>query len=163
MATRINYTISMISSPLSLIKDYWLRQTLARRYIIASIIFTMMAVIAHGIWLSRTIETELDKSIGTSGAMFVSSYLAPYLQDLEFSDSLSPQIINTLDTIHLNYGPMMRFNSIKIWKPSGKIVYSSDKNLMGQVFDNVNIERAAKGFISSRLEEHPHPENAAEL
>lgn len=159
MATRLTHAIR---PPHSLIRAMWQGQTLARRFIIASFVLTSIAMIAHGVWISRILEHKITENAGTAGAAFVARYFAPYLQELSSSRSLSPRIMDSLDNIRQNYGMMVRIRSMKVWLRDGTIVYSSDKELIGKVYSNPNIDLAWHGIVISKLDKMSHEEHAKE-
>lgn len=51
---------------------------------------------------------------------------------------------------------------VKIWRPDGTIIFSDNERLVGQQFDNDEVQTAARGTPNSEIEDLSAPENVYE-
>lgn len=108
--------------------------TLARQYMLVSLLVMLGGMLILGAWISRQIETAVTNRTAAVTALYVTSYISPYLQELATDDRLSAQNLAALETLLADTTLGQQIVSFKVWSPEGVIVYSPNPELIGQGF-----------------------------
>ena len=139
------------------------RLSLTQQFMIASLIILVAAALGLGRWAVRQIEQSVVSRTAETTALFVDSFIAPNLQELSTSDTLTPDHIATLDRL-LDDTPLGRqILSFKVWDATGKVLYSAEPATIGQVFPvGEELTRAWSGQVSSQISDLKDVENALE-
>ena len=137
--------------------------SLARRYLLLSLVFVLVGggIVAYA--LGQLIETSAINRTTSVTALYVESFVAPELQSLATSPSLSQSEIDSLQRL-LNDTPLgQKIVSIRIWSTDGRIVYSPISDLIGRQFD-MSGERgqAARGAVIGNISDLSDSENVYE-
>ena len=125
--------------------------TLAQRFMLASLIILISGMAGIGIWVGNQIKNGVIHRTGATTALYVDSFVAPLLQELGSTGKLSPQRHDQLDKL-LQDTPMgQQIVTLKVWDPTGKVVYSTD-DTMGQTFPiGEGLATAIWGQVSSEI------------
>ena len=136
--------------------------TLAQRFMLASLIILIAGMAGIGLWVGNEIKNGVIHRTGATTALYVDSFVAPLLQDLGSADTLSPQHHEKLDKL-LQDTPMgQQIVTLKVWDPTGKVVYSTD-DTMGQTFPiGEGLATAIWGQVSSEISQLTAEENVAQ-
>lgn len=139
------------------------RLSLARQFTIASLLILVAAALALGWWVGAQIERSVVNRTAETTALFVDSFIAPNLQELSTSDTLTPEHIAALDRL-LEDTPLGRqILSFKVWDERGTILYSAEPATIGQTFPmGEGLTRAWAGEVSSEISELESAENVLE-
>lgn len=141
----------------------WLRNSLSRQFLLVAFAVLLLGMFTLGSWVARRIESGVAEVAAASGALYINSLIAPHLQELASGDVLSPSSLEALNRAIDSAAVRMNIKSIKVWKEDGRIIYSSDKRLIGQKFPlTPSLERAADGMLSGGLINLRHDENVGE-
>jgi signal transduction histidine kinase len=141
----------------------WLRHSLARQFILVAFGVLLLGMFTLGTWVARRIENGVAEIAAASAALYINSLLAPHLQELASSDSLSLSSIEGLNKAIDSAATRMNVTSIKIWKEGGLVAYSTDKEMIGRSFPvRSSLRRAWEGMIAAEFVNHHHQENARE-
>ena len=140
------------------------RWSLARQYLVASLLVVVVGVVITGAWIGHQIETSvLERTAGIT-ALYVDSVLGPNLQALAQDDRwLSPVDTAALDRLvsqtRLGQGVVL----FKIWSLDGRILYCPNPQLVGQQFPiDSGLARAAQGEVTADMSDLVEPENTYE-
>ena len=95
------------------------------------------------------------------GARFTEVFLGPLAQDLATSRSLSPESMKKLDDL-LAGKSGERMIMVKIWLPDATLVYSTNKEAIGQRFPSSHITAAVAGKATGEFDYLQDVENATE-
>lgn len=137
--------------------------TLARQFALAGGGVMLVSALVAGTWMARRIETYVVRNSATATALYMESFLSPISQELARSEALSPGALRALDEVFENTPLGQRVVSYKIWKPGGRIVASSDPDLIGRSFAPTdNLRRAWQGEIRADFEDLVDAEDVAE-
>ena len=69
-----------------------LRQaTLAQRFMLASLVILIVGMLGIGVWVGNEIKNGVIHRTGATTALYVDSFVAPLLQELGTTGTLSPQ------------------------------------------------------------------------
>jgi signal transduction histidine kinase len=139
------------------------RLSLARQFMIASLLILVAAALGLGWWVGTQIERSVVNRTAETTALFVDSFIAPNLQELSASDTLTPEHIAALDRL-LEDTPLGRqILSFKVWDAQGKILYSAEPATIGQTFPmGEGLTRAWAGEVRSEISELESAENVLE-
>lgn len=140
------------------------RWSLARQYVVASLVVVLAGVLLTGAWIGHQIETSvLDRTAGVT-ALYVDSFLSSTLQDLAHDDRwLTPTDTAALDRLITDTGLGQGVVLFKIWSLDGRVLYSPDTSLVGQQFPvDGGLASAARGEVTADMSSLEAPENANE-
>lgn len=137
--------------------------SMARRYLLLSLVFVIVGggVVAYA--LGRVIETSAINRTTSVTALYVESFIAPELQSLATSPTLSQARIDALQRL-LNDSTLSRsIVSFRVWSTDGRIVYSPVPELIGQRFE-MSPDRlaSAQGAVTGDISDLSDPENLYE-
>jgi signal transduction histidine kinase len=136
--------------------------TLAQRFMLASLVILIAGMAGIGLWVGDQIKNGVIHRTGATTALYVDSFVAPLLQDLGSADTLSPEHHEKLDKL-LQDTPMgQQIVTLKVWDPTGKVVYSTD-DTTGQTFPiGEGLATAIWGQVSSEISQLTAEENVAQ-
>lgn len=139
------------------------RLTLARQFMIASLIILVAAALGLGWWVGQQIERSVVHRTAATTALFVDSFVSPNLQELSAGGSLSPAAVATLDRL-LEETPLGReIVAFKVWNEAGTVLYSAEPEAIGQVFPvGEELRRAWAGEVTSEISALEDAENVLE-
>src|SRR3982075_424536 len=127
------------------------RWSLARQYLVASLLVVLSGVVITGAWIGHQIESSVLQRTAGITALYVDSVVSPNLQALARDD----RWITANDTAALNRllsdtGLGQGVVLFKIWSLDGRVLYSPDQGLVGRQFPiDMGLSRAAKGEVTS--------------
>ena len=105
--------------------------TLARRFLAASFAILAVGGLVVGAWIGNTLERGIVNRTAAVTALYVESFVGPALQELPEGASLSAASVNHLDGL-LEAGPLGDLIvSLRVWSPSGTMVYGSTASSSG--------------------------------
>ena len=139
------------------------RLTLARQFMIASLIILVIAALGLGWWVGQQIEQSVVHRTAATTALFVDSFVSPNLQELSTSDRLSAGHIAALDRL-LEETPLGReIVAFKVWDAAGKLLYSAEPSAIGQVFPpGEELRQAWAGAVTAEISTLEDAENVLE-
>ncbi|MBR1237666.1 ATP-binding protein [Bradyrhizobium sp. AUGA SZCCT0182] len=131
----------------------------AHQFVIAAAITIAVSMGLLAFVISQRIEASMMQTAAEEGALFTELFLGPLAQDLATSRSLSPESVKKLDD--LLAGKLgERVKLIKIWLPDATLVYSTNKESVGEKFPSHHITTAAAGKVNSEFDYLDAVENA---
>jgi signal transduction histidine kinase len=137
--------------------------SLARRYLIVSLVVVVMGGSAVAWTLGQLIEQSAINDTTSVTALYVDSFVAPELQSLATSSTLTPAEIDALKVLLTNSPVGHRIVAFRIWSLNGVILYSPNPDLMGRKFDmDGDRGRAAQGAVTGDISNLTDPENLYE-
>lgn len=137
--------------------------TLARQYMLVSLLVMLGGMLILGAWISRQIETAVTNRTAAVTALYVTSYISPYLQALATDDRLSAQNLTALETLLADTAMGQQIVSFKVWSPEGVIVYSPNPELIGRRFAmQGGLAQAFDGAVISEVSDLEKQEQAYE-
>lgn len=139
------------------------RLTLARRFLAANLVILVVVGVVVGAWIGNTLERGIVDRTAAVTALYVESFVAPHLQELAADGSLPASSVDRLDGL-LRAGPLGDLIvSLRVWAPSGTVVYGSIRELVGQTFPiKGELAEAFDGQVTADLSDLTASENAVE-
>ena len=121
--------------------------TLLQQFVLATSMVVGLAMIAVGAWTSARIEDGVLRSNAGAAALYMSSFIEPYVQSIDDNGVLSSDDFINLAKISSEITARRHLASIKIWRPDGTILFSTRKDIIGKKFSNVAIQPSLNGEI----------------
>ncbi|HEY8168313.1 MAG TPA: ATP-binding protein [Candidatus Limnocylindrales bacterium] len=139
------------------------RLTLARRFLAANLVILVVAGVVVGVWIGDTLERGIVDRTAAVTALYVESFVEPHLQAASADGSIPAASAEQLDRL-LQSGPLGDLVvSLRVWSPSGTIVYGSIGELVGQTFPvEGELAEAFDGRVTAQLSDLTGTENAVE-
>jgi len=144
-------------------RDPLKQATLAQRFMLASLLILIAGMTGIGIWVGNEIKNGVIHRTGATTALYVDSFVAPILQELGSTRSLSPQRHEQLDKL-LQDTPMgQQIVTFRVWDPTGKVIFSTDDTAVGKTFPiSEGLAQAILGQVSSEISQLEAEENVAQ-
>jgi signal transduction histidine kinase len=141
----------------------WRRLTLSGQFTIAALAVSLVSILVLGNWVSRQIEENVIDNAAASTAIDIGHFIAPHLQELASVSSLSEQSLDGLDRV-MDIGAFKsRIETIKVWREDGRLVYSTNRELIGRRFTpDLSLQRAWSGTVSAEFNKLDAEESAPE-
>jgi signal transduction histidine kinase len=137
--------------------------SLARRFLLVSLVVVVVGGAAVAWILGQLIETSAINRTTSVTALYVESFVAPELQSLANGSSLTQPEIDSLQNLLSNSPVGQRIVAFRIWSTDGKILYSPNPQLMGRTFAmDGDRGRAAQGAVTGDISSLTDPENVYE-
>lgn len=135
--------------------------TLAQRFMFASLIILIAGMAGIGVWIGNEIKNGVIHRAGATTALYVDSFVAPILQELGSTGTLSPEHHEKLDKL-LQDTPMgQQIVTFRVWDPTGKVIYSTDNATLGRTFPiSEGLAQAILGQVSSEISQLQAEEHA---
>ncbi len=122
---------------------------LVGQFLLIAFAVMIVGMFAMGTWVSWQVRESVTEVKAASIALSINNFVAPHLQELAYGDTLSQERIRDLNRTMERPDFRASITSLRIWKPGGLIVYSTERNLIGKRFlRNPNPERAWAGSIT---------------
>ncbi|RMF37581.1 MAG: two-component sensor histidine kinase, partial [Alphaproteobacteria bacterium] len=148
---------------LAALSGFWTRSSLLRRFVLAGSAVLLLNMLATGFWVSERIADGVLRQSGINSAHFVESVLAPLIQELGNADRLSRGALRALEELTAAPPLKGRVVALKIWKRGGRVVYATDTELIGRVFEpSPSLKAAWQGQVATEFDELEAPESVAE-
>jgi signal transduction histidine kinase len=137
--------------------------TLVQRFMLASLVILIAGMTGIGLWIGNEIKNGVIHRTGATTALYVDSFVAPLLQELGSTDALSPEHQAQLSKLLQETSMGQQIVSFKVWDPTGKVIYSTDQQTIGQRFPiGEGLAHAILGQVSSEISELTAAENVSE-
>lgn len=111
--------------------DAWSRLSLANQFLAAASLVVGATMLIMGAWVTSEIERGVVRNTAAATALYVDSWIAPHLQELQQNDTLSPQASAQIDALFAQTPLGEKVRTIVIWLPNGRIAYSNVAALIG--------------------------------
>jgi signal transduction histidine kinase len=137
--------------------------TLARRFLLASLLILVVGGLAIGWWVGTQLERGIiDRSAAITG-LYVESFIQPHLSGIDTGKWLTKADVASLDTLLGDTSFGEKIDTLKIWRPDGVVVYSSDRSLIGQQFPvDEDLASALSGTVVASMSDLRNVENVDE-
>lgn len=137
--------------------------TLAQRFMLASLIILIVGMAGIGLWIGNEIKNGVIHRTGATTALYVDSFVAPILQELGSTGTLSPQRHEQLDKLLQDTSMGQQIVTFRVWDPTGKVVFSTDDAAVGKTFPiSEGLAQAILGQVSSEISQLEAEENVAQ-
>lgn len=142
---------------------FGLRLTPARRFMLTSLLILVAGMAGLGWWISRQIEHAVTERAAYTTALYVDSFIAPPLQELQHQDRLSPAAVLQLERSLQGTTLGHEVVAFKVWGTDGTVIYSADASLIGRVFPvEGELLKAWDGHVTADISHLEDAENVNE-
>jgi signal transduction histidine kinase len=144
-------------------RTLWKRLNLAQRFAVACFAVLVAGMLGIGWWVSAQIEQGVMQNSAVTTALYMNSFVAPEVAELEHRESLSSASVTTLLRLHRDTPLGKRILSFKIWGPGGRVLYSSNPSIVGRVFpETESLLRAWGGHVTAEFSDLAEEEDSME-
>lgn len=139
------------------------RFSLIQQMLAGGAVILLAGMLLVGSWVASEIENGVVSRAGMMTGLYVDSLVSPRLQSLAGGGPLRDADRGELDRL-LSATPLGRqIVLMKIWAPDGRVLYSNDRNLIGQRFPETPALAAAfAGRAHSHITDLDDPEHKVE-
>lgn len=139
------------------------RLSFAGQFLLVSLAVLLAGMLIIGTWVGEQIAGGVLNRTTAVTALYVDSVVTPYLQSLASQPRLSASEIAALDDLLTNTRLSERIVAFKVWSPSGEVLYSPNRQLVGRRFAvSGGLARALDGEVVGGISSLESAENEAE-
>lgn len=139
------------------------RWSLVRRFTFASFIVMLFGMAGIGWWVGEKIKSGVIKEATTATALYMDSFIAPNIQELGQTNSITSEHIQTLNNLFSENNLGRRTVSVKIWGKDGRIIYSNIEALVNRIFSDTADQTASwNGLVTGNISDLQSDENVEE-
>ena len=143
-------------------RKFFGRLNLSQRFMLASLVILLGAMIGLGEWVGKQIELGVVHRTAATTALFVDSFIAPNLQELATDNTIHDEHIRTLDRLQETQMGQ-EIVAFKVWDDEGRLLYSTEPSTIGQVFPiEESLARSWRGEVVSQISSLQKEENSLE-
>src|SRR5262249_27662939 len=137
--------------------------TLARRFLLANLVILLVGGLAIGIWVGNQLERGIIDRTASITALYVESFIEPPVATLATGEWLTEADTEALDRVLTSTALGDRIVALKIWSPTGVVLYSADRELVGRSFPiDEGLGAALSGQVSAEMSQLDQAENVIE-
>ena len=143
--------------------DRWSSLTLAKQFLLAGSVVSVVAMLGVGALVTDVIERSFIKHAATTSALYVDSMIAPALPDMRTTQRLDDVVARALDET-LEAGQLgERLFSFRLWRRDGTILYADRQDLIGKRFGpSPSLLAAFSGEVVAEYGQVDDPESGVE-
>ena len=128
------------------------RLSLARQFMVASFPILLVGMLVIGFWVAREIERGVVNRLGAVTSLYVDSLVSPHLRYLLDADPVDAAHRTALDALLTDTPLGQKIIAFNIFKPDGRIVYSTNASVIGQTIPiGEGLATALGGEIHSTI------------
>jgi signal transduction histidine kinase len=137
--------------------------SLARRFLIASLLVLVLGGLTIGLWVGDQLQRGIISRTASVTALYVQSFVEPHVEAMAWGQWLSNDEKAQLDALFTDTTFGEKIVSLKVWRPDGVIIYSPDRDLIGQQFEvDDELGSALNGNVVAHMSNLAAVENASE-
>lgn len=141
----------------------WRQLNLTTQFAIVASIVIGITMAVLGTWVGSRIESSVIRHTALAAALYMDRFVEPLVQDLASTDKLSDKSLTALRDMITNARVGKSLLDVKIWRPDGTVVYSSQDKLIGQHYPlEGNLAVALQGNVGAEFDELEAEENISE-
>lgn len=137
--------------------------SLARRFLLANLAILLIGGVSIGIWVGDQLERGIIDRTASITALYVESFIQPPIESLATGEWLSEADTSSLDNLLHSTSLGERIVALKIWSPAGVVLYSADRELVGQQFAiEGGLAESLTGRVAAQMSPLDEAENVLE-
>ena len=123
----------------------------------------VLGTLGIGWWLGDQIKAGVIRESASTSALYMTSFIAPNLQELSNSSSLTAWHLTVLSRVLAQADLGRQIVTFKVWDHQGRILYSSNPDLIGKVFPmDEDLAAAWQGNVAANISNLQGAENVEE-
>ncbi len=145
------------------IANFAARWSLVQRFNVVGLVVMILGTVVIGNWVGEQIKSIVINESAATTALYLNSFIVPNLQELSHSKSLTPEHIEILNKQLTETNLGRRVVTVKVWDPSGLILYSNRPSLIGLSFPGASdLELVLQGKVVTGISNLQDDENFEE-
>jgi signal transduction histidine kinase len=133
-------------------KNNFARLSLTKQFLMISFPILLAGTLVIGWWIGEQVKLSVVHRIGGITALYVDSFVSPYVQTLSSQNELTTSEQESLHLLLKNTPLGEKIISLKIWRKDGYVLYSSDSTEIGKRFPlDDGLKVALRGNIFSEI------------
>jgi signal transduction histidine kinase len=137
--------------------------SLARRFLVASLVVLVVGGLTIGLWVGSQLQRGIIDRTASITALYVQSFIEPHLASMAGGKWLSDDDKAQLDSLVANTSFGEKVVALKVWRPDGVIIYSPDRDLIGEQFPvDEDLAAALAGTVTADMSSLAQNENVNE-
>lgn len=137
--------------------------SLAQQFMLASLVVLVASMLGLGWWVGQQIERGVINRTSGQTALYVDSFIDPAVQELGQGISLNTRHVELLNRLVQQTPLGEHIVAFKVWDTNGRILYSNNPALIGQVYPiKVELAQAIQGEVVSDITDLAAAENLLE-
>lgn len=140
----------------------WGNLSLSAQFLAVGGLVLTLSMALLGTLVNDLVRQTALRTAGDEWAAFLGAFLEPHIQDMAPEGPLTAAQVGSLDAMFVDTPLGERLVSIKIWSLTGRLLYSTEKQHVGEVFDFNDVPRAASGLTVVNLDDEDEPESEPE-
>jgi len=126
--------------------------SLSRQFLVASFPILLIGMVVIGLWVAREIERGVVSRLGAVTSLYVDSLVAPHMPYLLDADPIDAPHRAALDALLTDTALGQKIVAFNVWRPDGRIVYSTNPDVIGRSFPTgPGFAAAAGGEVFSKI------------
>ena len=126
------------------------RLSLSQQFLLVSFPVLLASTLVIGWWVGRQVEESVVHRIGGDTALYVDGFIAPHLEGLNRNGQIGDADRRALEALVVDADWARRIVSLRIWRPDGVVLFSSDGEGVGRTLEvDEGRANAAAGSVSS--------------
>jgi signal transduction histidine kinase len=128
------------------------RLSLSQQFLLISFPILFATTLVIGWWVGRQVHESVVHRIGGDTALYVDGFIAPHLQHVNETGTLSDADRQALTALMADAEWARRIVALRIWRPDGMVLFTSDGEGAGKQLEiDEGLEAAAAGNIYSEV------------
>lgn len=124
--------------------------SLAQAFALAGGFVMLLAGLLVGYFVTDRIERAVVVNAANTTALYMQSFVAPYVQDLANQRDLSPDDLAAIERLLKDTPLGQRVVSFKVWQKGGLVIGASDAAIVGKTFPPAdNLKKAWSGWVQA--------------
>ncbi|OWQ48307.1 hypothetical protein CDL60_06945 [Roseateles noduli] len=126
--------------------------SLSQQFLLVSFPVLLASTLVIGWWVGKQVEESVVHRIGGDTALYVDGFIAPHLDGLNSTGQIGDADRRALESLVVDADWARRIVSLRIWRPDGVVLFSSDGEGVGQKLEiDEGLEIAAAGSVYSEI------------
>jgi signal transduction histidine kinase len=139
------------------------RLSLMQQMLAGGGVILLAGMVIVGTWVGREIESGVVRRAGLVTALYVDSFVSPFLQSLAGGGELREIDRDDLDNLLAATSLGKQIVVMKVWSPGGRVSYSNNRDLVGRSYpDKPMLSAAFAGKANSHITTLDDPEHEVE-
>lgn len=139
------------------------RLSFAQRFMLASLVILVSGMFGVGTWVADRIESGVIHRTSATTALYVDSVVAPHLQEMATGTTISATEQDELNHLFADTPLGEQIAAFKVWGPGGRVVYSTEPSIIGEVFPvQPRLRESWNGTVSAGISDLNAEENEVE-
>src|SRR5260370_27111627 len=145
------------------VRSRWDGLSLLQQFALMACIVVGAGMVVLGNFVSAEIEAHVVRNSAAATASYINGLDRSYLQELTTQSTLSEESLRALDNLFKDAELARQIVSINICLPDRRIVYSTNRDLIGRTFPvNPQLLQALESQVGGRFEQPKGETDAGE-